>query len=158
MLDLVEAEVRQQIDRKLLARGWTLDPESPSRDVYSSAPSFGSWAQCSARTSAAWHRTTYSPERSHRPAHPCRDDLATGHLLSCQSPAMNRHSLVATADSKWVRIAVPGYQALGLAARRRPRLPHSTTAAPSFGDLRLGPSHGPTSSGRGRPAPSPSPG
>ncbi len=34
MLNLVEAEVRQQIDQRLLARGWTLDPQSPSRDVF----------------------------------------------------------------------------------------------------------------------------
>ena len=34
MLDLVEAEVRHQIDQRLLARGWTLDPQSPERDVF----------------------------------------------------------------------------------------------------------------------------
>ena len=34
MLDLVEAEVRQQIDQRLSAQGWILDPESPSRDVF----------------------------------------------------------------------------------------------------------------------------
>ena len=34
MLKLVEAEVRQQIDQRLLAQGWTLDAKSPDRDVF----------------------------------------------------------------------------------------------------------------------------
>ena len=34
MLSLVEAEVRQQIDQRLLAQGWNLDPEHPGRDVF----------------------------------------------------------------------------------------------------------------------------
>ena len=34
MLHFVEAEVRQQIDKRLNAKGWTLDPEHPGRDVF----------------------------------------------------------------------------------------------------------------------------
>ena len=34
MLDLVEAEVRQQIDRRLTAQGWVLEPSHPERDVF----------------------------------------------------------------------------------------------------------------------------
>lgn len=34
MLELVEAEVRQQIDKRLNAKGWTLDPGHPGRDVF----------------------------------------------------------------------------------------------------------------------------
>ena len=34
MLQLVEAEVRQQIDRRLSAQGWILDPDNPNRDVF----------------------------------------------------------------------------------------------------------------------------
>lgn len=34
MLSLVEAEVRQQIDRRLTAQGWILDPGNPDRDVF----------------------------------------------------------------------------------------------------------------------------
>lgn len=34
MFKLVEAEVRQQIDQRLQAQGWTLDPQSPNRDVF----------------------------------------------------------------------------------------------------------------------------
>lgn len=34
MLRLVEADVRQQIDQRLAAQGWILDPASPCRDVF----------------------------------------------------------------------------------------------------------------------------
>ncbi len=30
MINLVDAEVRQQIDQRLSAQGWTLDPQSPT--------------------------------------------------------------------------------------------------------------------------------
>ncbi len=31
---MIEAEVRQQIDKRLIAQGWVLDPESPDRNVF----------------------------------------------------------------------------------------------------------------------------
>ena len=34
MLNLVEAEVRQQIDQRLAAQGWVLDPQAANRDVF----------------------------------------------------------------------------------------------------------------------------
>ena len=34
MLSPVEAEVRQQIDRRLTAQGWIIDPSHPNRDVF----------------------------------------------------------------------------------------------------------------------------
>lgn len=34
MLSLVEAEVRHQIDQRLIAQGWTLEPDHPNRDVF----------------------------------------------------------------------------------------------------------------------------
>ncbi len=34
MSNLVEADVRQQIDRRLAAKGWILEPDHPNRDVY----------------------------------------------------------------------------------------------------------------------------